>query len=262
MTGTAFRAATLLMLTATLGACVSDSQRSGSTRTVPAASYTVRTGDTLTAIAGRLGVDMRTLARLNGLKPPYIIRVGQRLALPRGRAATPGRFESRPVVQPVPRATAPAPLPPIPPLGSPRVPSPGAAMTVPRLPAPLPGAPRLVWPADGPVTDEAAGGSDRQGLSIAAHRGTAVRSAAAGTVLSITDDPRYGRMVLVDHGTGWVTAYGHLGQLVVGTGERVAANARLGFVGPPAPGAAARLHFELRYGGRSYDPLPLLPPRF
>jgi lipoprotein NlpD len=198
--------------------------------------YTVQPGDTLSGIAARHGVAMRALAAANGIAPPYLIRVGERLTIPRRTGAT-----SRPVVQPLPRATATPSPPPL-------------TNTV--------TAPRLVWPADGPVIERFGEGADPRGIAISAHAGAAVRAAAAGTVTFAGDEPqRYGSLVLVDHGGGWVSAYGHLGRLVVRSGERVRSGARLGFVGP-SPTRDVRLHFELRRDNQPVDPLPSLPPRF
>jgi lipoprotein NlpD len=206
----------------------------------------VQPGDTLSGIARRYGVDMAALARANGLPPPYLIRVGQRLALP-PRGAYP-RTESRPLVQPLPRYTPP-------PAPQPTFPSQAPAMTP-------TAAPRLVWPADGPVAERFGQGADPRGLAIAGHTGAAVRAAAGGTVIFAGTEPqRYGQLVVVDHGGGWVTAYGHLSRLVVSTGDAVRANARLGFVGTTA-GGEPRLHFELRRDNVPVDPLPRLPARF
>lgn len=241
-------------LVAVLGGCVSSSERERPTRAAPQAAggYVVRPGDTLSAIAARLGVDMIALASANGLAPPYLIRVGQRLAVPR-RGAAPVRTVSRPVVQPLPpqsqRETRPAYAPP--PIAS----APG--------PVTLTGAPRLVWPADGPLVEGFGTGEDPRGIAIAGHKGAAVRAAAGGTVLFAGTEPsRYGQMVLVDHGGGWISAYAHLGRLVVREGEAVKGGARLGFVGESGAAKQPRLHFELRRDNQPVDPAPLLPPRF
>jgi lipoprotein NlpD len=234
------RPAAPLALALALAACVSrapEPPRASSARP-PAATaeggYLVRPGDTLSGIAARLGVEMTALARANALAPPYLIRVGQRLTIP-ARSTPVQRSESRAVVQPLPR-TAPAPTP-----------SPSFIAS---------GAPRLTWPADGPLA-ERFGQGDGRGIAIAAHAGAAVRAASAGTVLFAGDEPaRYGRLVLVDHGGGWVSAYGHLSRIVVSEGEAVRSGARVGFVGPP------NLHFELRRDNAPIDPVPLLPPRF
>ena len=239
------RAGAALLMLAALGGCV------GSERPVPASTarggYVVRPGDTLSSIAARNGLMLSALARANAIPAPYLIRVGQRLTIPRGSVAPPRRVESRPVVQPLPTYT---------PTASPTIsPRPSTAAVAPT------GAPRLVWPADGPVAETFGTGADPRGLALATLSGAAVRAAAGGTVIFAGTEPqKYGQLVLIDHGGGWVTAYGHLAKLVVRNGERVASGARLGFTG--GTGNDARLHFELRRDNQPRDPLPLLPPRF
>jgi len=232
------RVAVLLALGGYLAGCVPDKAAPRRARAIEGPGYVVQPGDTLSAIAQRHGLMLSTLARANGIPAPYLIRVGQRLAIPRpARRAAPPSY-SRPVVQPVPTYTpAPSRAPPAPPRSA--------------------SAPRLVWPADGPVAERFGSGADPRGIAISTHAGAAVRAAAAGTVLFAGYEPqRYGQLVLIDHGGGWVTAYGLLGRLVVTAGERVRANARLGFTGERA------LHFELRRDNQPVDPLPQLAPRF
>ena len=232
--------AVLLMLTA-LSGCVGSERPA--TVSEARGGYVVRPGDTLSSIAARNGLMLSTLARANGIEAPYLIRVGQRLAIPR-RSATPvQRMESRPVVQPLPTPT---------PTFSYRPPVSAA------FPA---GAPRLVWPTDGPVAETFGTGADPRGIAFATLSGAAVRAAAGGTVIFAGTEPqKYGQLVLIDHGGGWVTAYGHLAKLVVRQGEAMRGGARLGFTG--GTGNDARLHFELRRDNEPRDPLPLLPARF
>ena len=239
-------AAAALLLAAALAGCVSGERPARMSE--PRGGYVVRTGDTLSSIAARNGLMLSTLARANGIAAPYLIRVGQRLVVPKGGAAPVRRMESRPVVQPLP--------PPSP------TPSPTFAYRPPTTTAPAAvGAPRLVWPADGPVAETFGTGTDPRGIAFATLSGAAVRAAAGGTVIFAGTEPqKYGQLVLVDHGGGWVTAYGHLAKLVVRQGEAVRSGARLGFTG--GSGKDARLHFELRRDNEPRDPLPLLPARF
>lgn len=247
------RIAAILLLASALAGCVSgpSSRESRSRQTAGEWGYTVRPGDTLSAIATRYGVDMRTLARRNGLAPPYVIRVGQPLAIPARGQSVAGGYVSRPVVQPVPRP-APAPPPVYRPSSPAYAPSPAPYASS----VSLAGAPRLVWPVDGQVVERFGAGRDRERVAMAAHEGTAVRSAAAGTVRL-----QGGRTVQVDHGDGWTTTYVNLGRLVVSDGERVRRGARLGFVGPAVTGRIPSLQFELRRYGTAVDPLPVLPQR-
>jgi len=243
-----------VMLAPTLSSCVSSGERPRAARAAPVGGYVVKPGDTLSAIAARMGVEMTALATANRLAPPYLIRVGQRLAVPSRGAVPTVRTESRPVVQPLPRSperreTRGAYTPPA---------SPSAS-----APASLAGAPRLAWPSDGPLIEGFGSGEDPRGLAIAAHKGAAVRAAAGGTVLFAGTEPsRYGQMVLVDHGGGWVSAYAHLGRIVVREGETLRSGARVGFVGESGAVKEPRLHFELRRDNQPVDPAPLLPPRF
>ena len=239
------RAGAVLLMLAALAGCV------GSERPAKVSEarggYVVRPGDTMSSIAARNGLMLSALARANGIAAPYLIRVGQRLTIPRRSAVPVRRMESRPVVQPLPTST-PTPTPTF----SPR-PQPATASPI--------GAPRLVWPTDGPVAETFGTGADPRGIAFATLSGAAVRAAAGGTVVFAGTEPqKYGQLVLIDHGGGWVTAYGHLAKLVVRQGEAVRSGARLGFTG--GSGNDARLHFELRRDNQPRDPLPLLPPRF
>ena len=225
-----------MLALAALAGCVPDKGPPRSVAQGP--GYVVRPGDTLSGIAQRYGVMLSTLARANRIPPPYLIRVGQRLAVPAPERRVANQSYSRPVVQPLP---APSPVP-------------TRAVTTPPSRT---GAPRLVWPADGPVVESFGSGADPRGIAIATHAGAAVRSAASGTVLFAGPEPqKYGLLVIVDHGNGWVTAYANLARVVVTQGEAVRANARLGFAGERP------LHFELRRDNAPADPLPQLPPRF
>ena len=239
------RTGAVVLLLAALGGCV------GSERPAPVSTlrggYVVRPGDTLSAIAARNGLMLSALARANAIPAPYLIRVGQRLVIPKGGLGPVRRTESRPVVQPLPHDMP--------------TPTPSSSPQRPIAAAPPIGAPRLMWPADGPVVETFGSGADPRGIALATLSGSAVRAASSGTVIFAGTEPeRYGQLVLIDHGGGWVTAYGHLAKIIVRSGERVASGARLGFTG--GTGNDARLHFELRRENQPRNPLPLLPARF
>ena len=72
---------------------------------------------------------------------------------------------------------------------------------------------------------------------------------------------QYGRMVIIDHGGGWHSAYAFLGRITVEEGERVRASERVGLVGHSGQATRDELHFEVRRGNRPVDPVPLLPER-
>ncbi len=93
------------------------------------------------------------------------------------------------------------------------------------------------------------------GVDIAAAWGSPVRAAAAGTVIYTGWFGGYGKIVLVDHGGGVSTLYGHLSAILVSPGQRVHAGALLGRVGSTGYTTGPHLHFEVRVTGRPVDPL-------
>ena len=91
--------------------------------------------------------------------------------------------------------------------------------------------------------------SDGTGLEFQARPGTSVRAAAAGRVAFSDHYGSYGRLVIIDHGGGYYTAYGGLGSVEVRVGDDVSAYARIGDIGSEASPAA--LYFEVRKGTRT-----------
>ena len=102
------------------------------------------------------------------------------------------------------------------------------------------------------------------GIDIAVPAGTPIRAAAEGTVVLATTNIAggvpvgYGTYVLIAHGGGEYTLYGHLSSLGVRAGQRVAAGQVIGLAGTTGNSTGPHLHFEVRYGTRPVDPLPLL----
>lgn len=103
------------------------------------------------------------------------------------------------------------------------------------------------------------------GLDLIVTEGTPVLAAAAGTVRLVEEVSGYGLTVLVDHGQGWQTLYGHLFEIAVQPGETVHRGQPLGRVGESGRASTPHLHFEIRQrrGERvvALDPEPILRPR-
>ena len=141
----------------------------------------------------------------------------------------------------------------------------------PRTPARLPLASEIVEPAArfGPRVSPWTGAEEFfVGLDLAAPAGTAVVAPAAGTVVFTgkvlpslnTSYSRFGNLVVLSHGTGGVTLFGHLGKIDVKRGDRVRAGARLGTVGASGWTVSPLLHYELwRARGNALAPTD---PRF
>lgn len=94
------------------------------------------------------------------------------------------------------------------------------------------------------------------GVDISAPRGAPVRAADGGTVLFAGWYGGYGKLVVLDHGQGVSTLYGHLSAILVTAGQQVARNQLIGRVGSTGYSTGPHLHFEVRRDGRPIDPLP------
>jgi len=93
------------------------------------------------------------------------------------------------------------------------------------------------------------------GIDIAAPIGTPVRSVAKGRVdYTSTDYGTYGQMIIVNHGDGYYTLYGHLSGISVGVGQDVAAGQTIGLSGDTGSLKGPVLHFEVRKGATAMDP--------
>lgn len=113
-------------------------------------------------------------------------------------------------------------------------------------------------------------GTLRPGISVGAHkgidltaaRGTPVHAPAAGTVQVATANyapqPRYGTVVVIDHGAGWQTVYAHLDAFDVQAGERVAAGQQIGRVGSTGQATGPHVHVEVHRDGVRVDPASVI----
>jgi murein DD-endopeptidase MepM/ murein hydrolase activator NlpD len=122
------------------------------------------------------------------------------------------------------------------------------------------------WPVTGTITspfgwrsNPFGGGPEfHQGLDIAAPMGTTVTAAAAGTVIMAQWYGGYGNYVLIDHGGGYSTGYGHLSAIYVASGQSVQRGQAIGAVGSTGQSTGPHLHFEVRIAGKPVDPAPRL----
>jgi murein DD-endopeptidase MepM/ murein hydrolase activator NlpD len=122
------------------------------------------------------------------------------------------------------------------------------------------------WPVTGTITspfgwrsNPFGGGPEfHQGLDIAAPTGTAVTAAASGTVIMAQWYGGYGNYILIDHGGGYSTGYGHLSAMYVSVGQAVQRGQAIGAVGSTGQSTGPHLHFEVRIAGKPVDPAPRL----
>ncbi len=96
------------------------------------------------------------------------------------------------------------------------------------------------------------------GTDFAGAVGTPVSAAARGVVALVADFYLAGRAIYLDHGAGLVTGYFHLSQADVVEGDTVAAGQRIGAVGRTGRVTGPHLHWIMRYGAVSVDPMSLV----
>lgn len=235
--------------------------------------HTVERGETAFTIARLYNVSPRSLAEWNGLNAEMAVREGQILVIPVAQiaAAAPATAAGAPLsatssaappppapatsqpgqgsATPVPPSAA-TPLPPASAAAAPAAP----AAPVANLAATRSEGPRLAMPVQGRVIRAYAAGRN-DGIGIGAPAGTEVRAAAAGTVAAITQDTDQVPILVVRHENNLLTVYANIGDIRVARGDRVTRGQTLATV---RGGDPSFLHFEVREGFDSVDPMPYL----
>ena len=102
-------------------------------------------------------------------------------------------------------------------------------------------------------------GAFHPGVDIAASYGTDVDAAGDGMVIEAGRDAGYGRSVLIDHGDGISTRYGHLSRIFVVVGEQVKRGEVVGAVGMSGRTTGPHLHYEVLIHGAPVNPSRFLP---
>ena len=118
----------------------------------------------------------------------------------------------------------------------------------------------LIWPVNGPVVSGFGmrWGRMHEGIDIGVGYGTPIHAAASGTVVYSGWMSGYGNFVIIDHGGGMATAYGHQSAIAVGNGQSVSQGQVIGYVGCTGHCFGPHLHFEVRINGSPVDPLGYL----
>ena len=98
-------------------------------------------------------------------------------------------------------------------------------------------------------------------MDIKAEIGTPILAAAPGVVISSGQERAYGRIIRIEHDSGFVTVYAHNLENLVEVGDRVTGGTIIATVGRSGRATAPHLHFEVRHEGMVYNPLHLLPAR-
>ncbi|MBR6115677.1 MAG: peptidoglycan DD-metalloendopeptidase family protein [Oscillospiraceae bacterium] len=94
------------------------------------------------------------------------------------------------------------------------------------------------------------------GLDIGAGQGASIVAAQAGTVILASYSGGYGNCVMINHGNGLVTLYGHMQSISVRNGAHVSKGQTIGRVGSTGVSTGPHCHFEIRINGVQTDPAP------
>ncbi|WP_322889384.1 MULTISPECIES: LysM peptidoglycan-binding domain-containing M23 family metallopeptidase [unclassified Yoonia] len=220
--------------------------------------HQVARGETAFSISRLYNVPVTSIAEWNGLNAQFTIREGQFLLIPQGGAApqrtaapavtAPGAGSETPVppsaATPLPAPPAPVAAPAAPDIGTPAPPPPPAAS-----------ASRLAAPVQGSIIRAYAPGTN-EGVDFGVPAGTDVRAADAGTVAAVTTDTSGGSIVVIRHADGLLTVYTQMDNLTV---QKDASVSRGQVIGKVRAGNPSFLHFEVRRGLQSVDPMDFLP---
>ena len=259
-------------------------------------TYTVRKGDTMFPIAYLSGLDVKELAALNNMKEPYNLSVGQTLKVSNGRTQS----VTQPAVAPQPQAPVQQPvsseptvtytpgangtqygsdgtitgpvkataggLPPVntAPVNQPvQVQNqPVASQPIPQDNAPVASTIAWRWPTSGNVVQGfSSSDGGNKGIDIGGSRGQAVNAAAGGRVVYAGNALRgYGNLIIIKHNDDFLSAYAHNDSILVKDQQEVKAGQQIAKMGNTGTNDV-KLHFEIRYKGKSVDPTRYLPRR-
>ncbi|MBH1992742.1 MAG: M23 family metallopeptidase [Sphingomonadaceae bacterium] len=241
--------------------------RSGQTLTIPGGRYhLVAAGETGIAIAAAYGVAWNRIVAANALAEPYRLRRGQRLLLPGDTPVAPPSLERR-------AAAFHIDIDDVLTGGQPAIADNAPIRVASARPKPLPSnmpiaepnsfAGSFAWPAKGPILSRfgpGASGAKNNGIDIGVPAGTPIRAAADGVVAYAGKEVAvFGGLVLISHGSAWVSAYGHASGVDVVRGQKVTKGQVIGQTGDSGYASRPKLHFELRKDRAPVNPIERLP---
>jgi murein DD-endopeptidase MepM/ murein hydrolase activator NlpD len=93
-----------------------------------------------------------------------------------------------------------------------------------------------------------------EGLDVATPHGQPVQTPSDGTIVFVGTEGGYGKVLVVDHGYGVKTRYGHLSEIFVGLGDRVLRGEKIAAVGNTGRSTGPHLHYEVRVNGIPENP--------
>lgn len=233
--------------------------------------YTVQAGETLYSIAWRANSDVRQIAKLNNISPPYNIFPNQKLILVannQGKSSQASKNEhfskkqtksSNPTSNQVVKKS----------IASSKKQAYGEnvankKVVVDELPKTTfsQKISRWKWPVKGKIINHfSAKAQGNKGIDIAGRRGTSIRATAEGKVVYAGNALRgYGNLVIIKHNDDYLSAYAHNDKILVKEQQLIKAGEIVAKMGD-TDAERVMLHFEVRFRGKSVDPLKYLPKK-
>lgn len=230
--------------------------------------HKVKRGETAYTISRLYQVPVKSLAEWNGLGSDFAIREGQYLLIPLKGAPAPAASDGPEAAAVVPAAAAttapgqgsPTPVPPSAsaPLPDEKVAAAAEGQSnLPTVDVPEPtraSSAAMSYPVKGKILRTYKKGKN-EGIDIAASAGAPVKAAEGGTVAAITADANKVPIIVVRHDSKLLTVYANVDQIAVNKGDKVKRGQQIAQV---RAGSTPYLHFEVRDGFESVDPLPYL----
>ena len=260
-------------------------------------TYKVNKGDTMFLIAYLTGMDVKDLASMNNMKEPYSLSVGQTLKI--SNCSTKTITTTVPVKTTAPAAPAEPEVTYTPGANGTQIGSDGTVIgpiksgvatggastpaftnNTPSTPvttttqvettnntpvnanvvAPVASNVAWQWPTQGNVIQgfsNSDGGN--KGIDISGSRGQPVKAAASGRIVYAGNALRgYGNLIIIKHNDDFLSAYAHNDKILVSDQQEVKAGQEIAKMGSTGTNAV-KLHFEIRYKGKSVDPVRYLP---
>ena len=221
--------------------------------------YTVRSGDTLSGIAGRYGLSYLSVAEMNDIAAPYRIYINQSLRLKKSGSMANNRSTTQALSNTEPKIQR----------QSINIPTNTTNQTNAAVIVAKPVAPpitavqstRLRWvkPSNGPVLENYNLTNNIKGIRFGGNLGDPIFAAADGQVVYAADGLKeYGNLVLVKHIDGYITAYAHNSKMIVKSGENVKAGQKIAEMGSSGTNRVM-LEFQVRLEGKPINPVNILP---
>lgn len=189
-------------------------------------SYTIKKGDSLDKIAKKYSSTTDEIIEVNKLASKDDITVGQKITIPGGKVP------ATPTYTTYPYAKTQGNIPP-------------SARGV---------AGKMVWPTSWKVITQYFGWR-HTGLDIDGDYSSPIYAADAGYIERVGWGTGYGNMIIINHGNGVKTLYGHMSKFFVTKGQSVAKGQTLGMMGTTGRSTGTHLHFEVIISGKKMNPL-------